>query len=247
MGLLEKLKSSVKDVYDHVDAAMDGAGTYGEFLTDRKLNKGDIPGKFFTLKNVYVPVRGRTTEIDVIMVHEKGIFVFESKNYSGWIFGSTEQQQWTQVLKGGAKERFYSPIKQNKSHIKALSGHLGLPEDLFVSFIVFSERCELKKVPEDTSDCIILRRHHLVHEVKRALEYRPVVFDEARMSYLVDEMASLGKTEEKASAHIKTVEKIKNSEICPWCGAELVRRNGKNGPFMGCSSFPKCRYTARVK
>ncbi len=30
---------------------------------------------------------------------------------------------------------------------------------------------------------------------------------------------------------------------CPQCGGKLRQRNGKYGPFMGCSNFPECRYT----
>ena len=30
---------------------------------------------------------------------------------------------------------------------------------------------------------------------------------------------------------------------CPQCGGLLRRRNGKYGPFLGCSNFPECRYT----
>ena len=33
--------------------------------------------------------------------YQKSIFVLESKNYSGWIFGRAEQQKWTQCLRGG--------------------------------------------------------------------------------------------------------------------------------------------------
>ncbi len=84
------------------------------------------------------------------MVHETGVYVMESKNYAGWIFGSAEQRQWTQTLEGGHKNRFYNPIIQNCAHIKALAAHLGLPEDAFRSYIVFSERCELRKVPAST-------------------------------------------------------------------------------------------------
>ena len=79
----------------------------------------------------------------------KGIYVFESKNYSGWIFGSEDQQQWTMSLNAHTKERFYNPVKQNRAHVRALAAYLGLPESAFMSFIVFSERCELKKVPFD--------------------------------------------------------------------------------------------------
>ncbi|MFH1235903.1 MAG: restriction endonuclease [Parcubacteria group bacterium] len=32
-------------------------------------------------------------------------------------------------------------------------------------------------------------------------------------------------------------------ERCPRCNGVLVHRNGKFGPFFGCSNFPKCTYT----
>ena len=32
------------------------------------------------------------------------------------------------------------------------------------------------------------------------------------------------------------------SEKCPECGSPLQIRNGKQGPFFGCSSYPKCTY-----
>ncbi|HUT74690.1 MAG TPA: type I DNA topoisomerase [Armatimonadota bacterium] len=35
-------------------------------------------------------------------------------------------------------------------------------------------------------------------------------------------------------------------EKCPQCGKALVVRVGKRGPFMACSGYPECRYTAPV-
>jgi DNA topoisomerase-1 len=40
-------------------------------------------------------------------------------------------------------------------------------------------------------------------------------------------------------------ERQKTGEVCPQCGADLVYRNGSKGQFVGCSAFPKCRYTAQ--
>lgn len=34
-----------------------------------------------------------------------------------------------------------------------------------------------------------------------------------------------------------------DSSACLRCGGELVNRNGKNGAFIGCRNYPKCRYT----
>ena len=33
---------------------------------------------------------------------------------------------------------------------------------------------------------------------------------------------------------------------CPLCGNELVYREGRYGRFIGCSTFPKCRYTEQI-
>ena len=38
----------------------------------------------------------------------------------------------------------------------------------------------------------------------------------------------------------------KVQEKCPRCGGELVKRNGRYGPFYGCSNYPGCRYTRNV-
>ena len=35
---------------------------------------------------------------------------------------------------------------------------------------------------------------------------------------------------------------IPTGEMCPKCGKELVKRNGKFGEFIACSGYPKCKY-----
>jgi restriction system protein len=37
-----------------------------------------------------------------------------------------------------------------------------------------------------------------------------------------------------------------SDNVCPRCGNELVKRNGSRGGFLGCSSFPKCKYTKNL-
>ncbi len=67
------------------------SGSFGEYLIQYALF--NISGYGKVLNNLYIPYKGKASEIDVIMLHEKGIFVFESKNYSGWIYGSIDKQQ----------------------------------------------------------------------------------------------------------------------------------------------------------
>ena len=31
--------------------------------------------------------------------------------------------------------------------------------------------------------------------------------------------------------------------VCPECESDLIKRSGRYGEFIGCSGFPKCRFT----
>ncbi len=143
-------------------------GSYGEYLTYKYLKKFEASGAKF-LFNIYIPKEnGETTEIDVLMICSKGIFVFESKNYSGWIFGSETQKNWYQTLPTGRgrshKELFYNPIMQNRTHIKHLKTFLSEQVPMR-SIIVFSDRCTLKSVQIKSNDISVINRYNVASVV----------------------------------------------------------------------------------
>ena len=142
-------------------------GKYGEFLTYSKLRYWEETGAKF-LYNIYVPTASeKTTEIDLLLITHKGIFVFESKNYSGWIFGNERQTQWTQTLCDGRssqKNHFYNPIMQNNGHIKHLKNIIGTATPVY-SVIVFSERCTLKNVSVYSPSVRVVKRTDIAHAV----------------------------------------------------------------------------------
>ena len=149
-------------------------GAYGEYKTYCRLRSYERNGAKF-LFNVYLPSTSKysdTTEIDVLMISDRGIFVFESKNYSGWIFGNDKQKMWTQCLPQGKgrqalKEKFFNPVWQNNAHIKALRNTIRSETLPVYSLIVFSERCTLKDVTlYNSPNTTILRRA----EVKQVVE-----------------------------------------------------------------------------
>lgn len=152
----------------------DDKGSFGEYLIKYAL--ANIPGYQKVLRNIYVPYNGKTSEIGVLMIHEKGIFMFESKNYSGWIFGGLENTQWTQCLPNKQKSRFYNPIMQNKTHIKALVQFLNIDMSEVISYVIFSQRCELKDVPNSSTSCIILKRPDMLRHLKSDIKGRNIVY-----------------------------------------------------------------------
>jgi hypothetical protein len=97
---------------------------------------------------------GKTTQVDIIAVGKRGVFVFESKDYSGWIFGGGTSSKWTQSLAyGHERHSFYNPIKQNQSHINTLKQKLNNQNIPFFSIIALGSNAEIKAmelIPERT-------------------------------------------------------------------------------------------------
>ncbi|MGL5150068.1 MAG: nuclease-related domain-containing protein [Clostridium sp.] len=117
-------------------------GEEGERRVNKKLNK--LKG-YTVLKNILLKTDYGTTQIDHILIGPKGIFVIETKNYSGWIYGGEWDDTWTQIIYG-KKTKFRNPVKQNYGHIMAVKKVLGYKYSKEVySIIIFSDKCKLKK------------------------------------------------------------------------------------------------------
>lgn len=110
-------------------------GYRGEFLVLSEL-LSSIDGQCKILMNLNLPINNSTTEIDLLMIHEKGIFVFEVKHYKGTIYGKTTDKNWTQYFRTQSNISFPNPIKQNDYHIKAIKKLY--PDTPVHSIIVFS-------------------------------------------------------------------------------------------------------------
>lgn len=189
-------------------------GAYGEYLTKYMFNSVRFDGYFKILSNIYLPYKNETTEIDLLLIHEKGIFVVESKNYSGWIFGNENQYQWTQALNKNTKNKFYNPIKQNQTHIKALKDYLCVDNSKIKSYIVFSERCELKKVPDNTEEYKILKRNNLIDIIKKEIEEKQNIFTHQEIDEMETKLQELTNvSDETKEKHIDNIkEKYKKEK-----------------------------------
>jgi restriction system protein len=67
---------------------------------------------YVDINNVTIPTPNGTTQIDHVIVSRYGVFVVETKNMDGWIFGSEKSPQWTQSI-FGKKYKFQNPLHQN--------------------------------------------------------------------------------------------------------------------------------------
>lgn len=146
-------------------------GKYGEYLTYKLLRHFEKSGGKF-LFNILIPKETHgTTEIDVLLICPKGLFVFECKNYSGWIFGNEAHRNWTQTLPKGwngdcHRERFYNPVMQNAQHIRHLKHLLG-KNVLAHSLIVFSDRCTLKDITISSGNVSVINRNSIAYTIEK--------------------------------------------------------------------------------
>ena len=139
-------------------------GARGEYRTSQIFETATFENKL--LFNCYIPNRsGDKTELDIIMISTKGIYVVENKNYSGWIFGDEQSKNWCETLKG-KKFFFYNPVKQNKSHIKNLEKILNIGEDKYISLITFNKNAILKKVKTESPKLYVKKYDELQKFIK---------------------------------------------------------------------------------
>jgi len=123
-------------------------GTRTERELVLRLLKHGIPAQTIFHDLYLKKYNGNFSQIDLVMLTEVGIIVFEVKDYSGWIFGAGHNSQWTQVLAyGKRKYRLYNPIMQNNKHVSDLRKQLRQFETIpFYSIVVFYGNCVLKDI-----------------------------------------------------------------------------------------------------
>ena len=124
-------------------------GKSGEAFVNSAINRKLDKASYHLIKDVTLPTANGTTQIDHIIVSRFGIFVIETKNMKGWIFGGERQKTWTQTIYKN-KTKFQNPLHQNYKHIKTLEDLLGLSSDKFHSVVVFVGESTFKtKMPNN--------------------------------------------------------------------------------------------------
>lgn len=219
-------------------------GFMGEFWVRFELNK--LPkDKYIILNNIMIKTNNTTHQIDHIVISRFGIFVIETKNYGGLIVGDEYKNSWIQYL-GKSKYYFNNPIHQNYGHIKALEEILGLDNSKFISIVCISNRANVKVKAKNVTqvdfinDLIKSYEKEILKEdlnkIKNKIEKENIIDKASRKNHVKDIRTTIEENQKK-----------EENMICPKCGGKLVERQGKYGKFIGCSNYPKCKYTIDIK
>ncbi len=236
MGILKKIIKEISKPY-----ANDYRGKIGEAKVDFKLNPllfGKVEHR--QINNfIIVDNNGKSHQIDHIEIRENGIFCIETKNYKGWLFGSENQDKWTQTLYNNEKHQFLNPLKQNKSHIYHI--RKVLDDKYKINSVVVMVQNNADRI-----DCKnVINLDDLKSYLKNYNDGTKYTVEEMDYIYNTLQQAASKMSNKEHVENIKrTQEEIKNG-VCPRCGNLLVERKGKNGAFFGCSNFPKCKFTLK--
>jgi Nuclease-related domain len=95
----------------------------GETLVSRVLLANFGPPDYHLMNHITIRMEDGTTQVDHILVSRFGVFVIETKDYSGWIFANGAAATWTRVF-FRRKFKFQNPILQNYRHVRAVHGLL---------------------------------------------------------------------------------------------------------------------------
>ena len=183
------------------------------------------------------------SQIDHIIISPYTIFVIETKNYAGTIYGDIKRPKWSV----NGKFPMMNPLHQNYGHIKAI--HNLMPKidmSQFVSMVSFTKRSTFK-VNEDLrkiqSNELIVYDTELTEFITRKLNVLKMTMKSAAFSEeQINEMHLLLSSKNVVDPHLRAnhVKQIKSSAtieeskvqqitkaVCHTCGNEVSEKVSK--------------------
>lgn len=235
-------------------------GRIGEAEVRQVLSR--LPAEYKVLNDVVLKTKSGTTQIDHIVVSKFGVFAIETKNYRGQIYGDDDRQEWKQIIVTEVtyrrkwwkeytyvtKNMLYNPVKQCLGHayeIKRLC-----PEVTYLQvkpIVVFTGRADLSGV---RSQYDVIDISYLLSLIE---SYQDIKISDASVKLIYNRLVECNVRDTVSDKeHIKnvrraaqTTDSMIESGICPRCGGRLVYREGRYGSFIGCSNYPRCRFTMK--
>lgn len=212
-------------------------GKLGEIFVALRLRFSLDKNIYTVINDVMLPDnQGGTTQIDHIVLSPYGIFVVETKNMQGSIYGDRKSYNWKQYL-GNDENEFQNPYKQNYKHIKCLAETTGLPENYFVHIIVFVGSATIKhrdKLPESLSvgatEMLAFIKTHKTRLIDRV--------DLARVNvYITDNR--IANTRDNRLKHVEYVNEIKKQKAADNVLPTAVERDPDFPDPPDLSDFPE--------
>ena len=224
-------------------------GVAGEFLVNTAARLFLPKNEYHLIKDVTLQTGDGTTQIDHIIVSRYGVFVIETKNMKGWIFGSANQRTWTQKIYKHTN-KFQNPLHQNYKHVKTLEDLLDIPASAIQSLVVFVGDSKFKT---DMPDNVTYAGGYIRHIKAR----RDVLLSQADVDAVTAQIEQL-RLQRGLTTNRRHVRHLRQKNApspptappttpqCLKCGGAMVLRTARKGKsagntFWGCATFPACR------
>jgi len=236
-------------------------GITGEFLVNTAARLFLPKDEYHLIKDVTLQTDDGTTQIDHIIVSRYGVFVIETKNMKGWIFGSANQKTWTQKIYKHTN-KFQNPLHQNYKHIKTLEALLDIPASAIHSLVVFVGDSAFKtELPENVVYAggyiryIKARREVMLSQanvetvtahIEQLRLQRGFTTNRQHVNHLRQRTATSTPVP-PSTVPTRPASTTSQSPIqCPKCGSTMVLRTARKGQnagnqFWGCATYPACR------
>ena len=226
----------------------EGKGIAGERAVAEILSR--LPYEYRVFNNVLLnnPFGG-TAQIDHIVVSPSGVFVIETKNFSGKVYGSVKAKYWKEYIRG-EEYPFINPVRQNKMHIAVLAKNLASFDVPFFSVVAFSPEADLRVFRHNGTDVLYwndLLDMFRYYEHERMSQSKADAFGFELDKVRIKGMEGYQRHVEETQAYVQRKKKDIQDGICPYCGGKLVRRNGPFGEFFGCSTYPDCTFMEKIE
>ncbi len=234
---MEKSKYSSRELKD----SRTRHGRQGENKVKEVLNgllsKGDALLNGLVLKRT----DGYYHQIDHVLLKSNGLFCIETKNYAGNIYGKYDDSRW--VIHNPYTRNvsnIMNPLRQNYSHLLAIKEVVNNDSYYFDGIVVFT-RGELNVLADG-----VLKIDSLASYINNKKIYPLYTPNDIKYIYEIlhtHDLSDKISSEELVNKAKEKINKIKASMTCPRCGAPLVIKAGRRGPFYSCSRYPKCNFS----
>jgi hypothetical protein len=184
-----------------------GKGVIGEWKVNRVLKRAALEYGGIEITDLMLEDNRSSSQIDNLLLTTKALYVFEVKNYTGHIFGSEDQMNWTVTVKHVNKKRsksgrvykkthiskhkFYNPIKQNHTHINKIKNLTNISDVIPVfNIVVFGTNAVIRDVKHSPATYVL---HHteimrFIHQKEQEIEH---TIDDEQLIDIIDLLYSL--------------------------------------------------------
>ncbi|MBR6689391.1 MAG: NERD domain-containing protein [Clostridia bacterium] len=158
-GVLEKTKANTQNEEKNIIKGQNAEDKIIKILENVFVKENIIQDSYFRDDEIV------TTQVDILAIDTTGIYVIESKAFSGVIKGNQYDKNWVQLFANKKHYTFSNPIIQNKRHIEDIKRNLetfDVPDIAYKSYVVFDNNCKLDLNVKNNDQLKVVKQEELL-------------------------------------------------------------------------------------